>query len=429
LPDHLKINPELRRKLLHWAAAHPYCMVLDSCGTWVDRYGQYELLVAVAGEDAEAILDAAALDAALHRHPARWLFGGLSYDLKNKLEPRLSTTGEAAVPFPELCFFAAQAVIALPKGEDHLQFLLGDAQKLTEEIHRAQPEAATIIGFRGFESNFSREAYLDTVSRLRAHIREGDCYEINLTQNFTADCRIHHPVALWEDLTALSPVPFAGYARWKDIHLLCASPERFLQLRGNRLLTQPIKGTATRGNRLSADLGQMRRLRSSQKEQAENVMIVDLSRNDLYRSCEVNSVEVPELFEIQTFPQVHHLVSTVTGRKRSDISPLQAIRHTFPPGSMTGAPKVRTCELIDHYEKRPRGIYSGSIGYFQPGEGGSHEFDLNVVIRSLVCDASRERISYHVGGAVTWDSDPRAEYEETLVKAKAIAALFERAAE
>jgi para-aminobenzoate synthetase component 1 len=149
-------------------------------------------------------------------------------------------------------------------------------------------------------------------------------------------------------------------------------------------------------------------------------MIVDLSRNDLHRSCETGSVEVPQLFELQTFPQVHHLVSTVTGRKRKDLSAVDVLRNTFPPGSMTGAPKIRACELIAQYERLSRGVYSGGLGYFAP-DGG---FDFNVVIRSLVYDASAHRISYHVGGAITWDSVPEEEYAETILKAKAIEGLF-----
>ncbi|MBP6640592.1 MAG: chorismate-binding protein, partial [Bacteroidia bacterium] len=176
----------------------------------------------------------------------------------------------------------------------------------------------------------------------------------------------------------------------------------------------------SRGHSHEQDAQMAFHLRNSIKEQAENVMIVDLSRNDLHRSCQVGTVEVPHLFEVQTFPQVHHLVSTITGRKRLDVSAVQAIRNTFPPGSMTGAPKVRACELIAQYERLSRGVYSGSLGYF----AANGDFDWNVVIRSLVYDANSGQMSYHVGGAITWDSDPAAEYAETLLKAKAIAGLF-----
>ncbi|MEM0995549.1 MAG: anthranilate synthase component I family protein [Bacteroidota bacterium] len=410
---------KLKKQCLYWAAQFPYCAFLDSCGTHMDRYGAYEFILGVARHGTEVIEELGALDRA--EGNGKWYLGGLGYDLKNRIEKRLRTRSQATVSFPGMRLFAAEIVIAWRRGAERPEILLGDPPgAIWEAIAQVDIARTAVTNFTGFVSNFSRAHYLDTVQKLRAHIREGDCYEINLTQNFSASGKITHPAALWEKLAELSPVPFAGYARWKGTHLLCASPERFLQLQGDRLLTQPIKGTSSRAKKLSADLAQMRRLRTSLKEQAENVMIVDLSRNDLYRSCEVNSVEVPDLFEVQTFPSVHHLVSTVTGRKSPTVGTAQVIRNTFPPGSMTGAPKVRTCELIDQYEDRARGIYSGSLGYFAP----NGDFDLNVVIRSLVYDDAREQISYHVGGAVTWDSDPEAEYEETLLKARPIAELF-----
>jgi para-aminobenzoate synthetase component 1 len=193
-----------------------------------------------------------------------------------------------------------------------------------------------------------------------------------------------------------------------------------LALRGHTLVTQPIKGTRKRGITSEEDAALKQELFESEKERAENVMIVDLARNDLYRSSEVNSVEVPHLFEVKSFPQVHHLVSTITGRKRPDLTAWEVIGHAFPPGSMTGAPKVSACDWIDHYERSRRGIYAGSIGYFSP----TGDFDLNVVIRTLIYQADSQVLSYHVGGAITYDSDPEAEYEETLVKAKAIAQLL-----
>ena len=415
-------GPDLKQKLLHWAAQYPYCVFLDSCDTQVDRYGQYDFLMGVAlpncGREYRS-LDALKTGLAGHSHA--WAFGVLTYDLKNSIEAKLQTEVAAAIPFPEMQFFSPEIVISKRRDSAVLTFEIGYSDALWQEILAQVPETVQVKGFSGFQSNFSRSQYLERIERLRKHIRDGDCYEINLTQNFTGQVEIASPAALWEELKALSPVPFAGYARWGDTHLLCASPERFLQLKSDRLLTQPIKGTASRGKKLSSDLAQIRHLITSEKEQAENVMIVDLSRNDLYRSCEVNSVQVPELFEVQTFPQVHHLVSTVTGRKRADIHPVEALKHTFPPGSMTGAPKFRTCQLIDEYEGVGRGIYAGALGYFSPGG----DFDFNVVIRSLIYDSGSDRISYHVGGAITWGSDPEAEYEETLIKAQAIGELFQ----
>jgi para-aminobenzoate synthetase component 1 len=198
--------------------------------------------------------------------------------------------------------------------------------------------------------------------------------------------------------------------------VLCASPERFLQKQGERLISQPIKGTAKRGQTPEEDAARITHLRTSEKEQAENVMIVDLTRNDLHRSCITGSVEVPYLFEIQTFPTVHQMVSTVTGQVQPGLAWQQVVANTFPPGSMTGAPKVKAMELIRRYEGRARGAYAGSLGYCTP----DGDFDLNVVIRSIVWDSASGKLSYHVGGAITYDSTPEAEYEETLLKALAI---------
>lgn len=351
---------------------------------------------------------------------AAWRFGFLGYESKEEIEPRLKTDLPAAVDFPKMGLFKADIVLAKERGSKEIVCECGWSDGLLDAVLKVQPSKAGIVGFEGFVSNFTEAQYCATVDELRNHIREGDVYEINLAQCFSAKAEVHSPVALYEDLIAASPVPFAGYCKWGDLHLVCASPERFLRLHRHQLVTQPIKGTASRGNSPEQDAQMAYNLRNSIKEQAENVMIVDLSRNDLHRSCEVGSVEVLHLFEVQTFPQVHHLVSTITGRKRKDVSAVQAIRNTFPPGSMTGAPKVRACELIAQYERLSRGVYSGALGYIAP----SADFDWNVVIRSLVYDARAHQMSYHVGGAITWDSDPKAEYAETLLKAKAIAGLF-----
>lgn len=418
LPDK---DGHLRRQFLHWAGTQPACVCLDNCGSEVDRYGRNSFLLGVATQaDPLVYTTLEELESAVGNGGQGWLFGFLSYELKSRIEPRLNDGLEAVVPFPEMGFFRTDVVVRMEKEAEDLVVEVGYSEALMEEVRSARIGADSVGAFPGFQSNFTREAYCATVDRLREHIREGDIYEINLSQCFSASVRLDSPVNVYERLIGRSPMPFSGYCKWDGLHLLCASPERFLRLDDGQLITQPIKGTAPRGSTDAADKANADMLRNSIKEQAENVMIVDLSRNDLNRSCETGSVEVPHLFEVQTFPRVHHLVSTVIGRKRLDVSAVQAIRNTFPPGSMTGAPKVRACELISQYERLGRGIYSGSLGYMDP-EGN---FDLNVVIRSLMYDARKEVLSYHVGGAITWDSDPEAEYAETLLKAQAIEGLF-----
>lgn len=414
-------NGILSRHLLHWAALQPYCVWLDTCGTESDRYGNHDFLVGVAlHKTAVTYPTLSDLEAALQHDPAAWRFGFLGYDLKSEIEPRLQDALEGAVSAPKMGVFKADLVVTKRRGAAELVFECGFNDAILDQILATQPPRQAIRDFSGFQSNFTAEGYCATVDRLREHIREGDVYEINLSQCFQARVSIGSPIALWKRLVENSPVPFAGYCKWRDLHVLCASPERFLRHAHRQLITQPIKGTARRGTNPASDAQLSNALRNSPKEQAENVMIVDLSRNDLHRSCEVGTVEVPHLFEVQTFPQVHHLVSTITGRKRQDVSAVQVIRNTFPPGSMTGAPKVRACELIAQYEGLSRDVYAGALGYFAPNE----DFDLNVIIRSIVYDAKTSTMCYHVGGAITWDSDPAAEYAETLLKASAIAGLF-----
>lgn len=406
---------DLKFSLLHQAADSPYIAFLDTCRTKVDQYGEYDWILALAGEGTEWISDFESLEQA---EPA-WRFGMLSYDLKNKFEPSLSSKLPATIPFPEVGFFKAETLLTRKKGEDFVEIWGKDAEEWAKKA-AIEPPKPGIHHFSGFESSFSREEYIETVEQLREHIRQGDCYEINMTQEFSAKLKMERPDGMYRMLTGISPVPFSAFIRHRNQYLICASPERFLQKQGDRLITQPIKGTRGRGKSSEADQALKTELRESIKEQAENVMIVDLSRNDLYRSCRINSVSVPDLFAVQTFPQVHHLVSTVEGHLRSEVSGFQALRNAFPPGSMTGAPKVRVCELIEQYERSARGIYAGSAGYLAP----NGDFDFNVVIRSLIYDDSLEKISYHVGGAITYDSDPVEEFEETLVKARAIEKLF-----
>jgi para-aminobenzoate synthetase component 1 len=298
--------------------------------------------------------------------------------------------------------------------------VLGDPQGIKEALKR-KPRKPVLSSSPLFSSNFSKAEYLRTVRALQQHIEEGDCYEINLSQIFTAKQRLELPEDIFLKLLDISPVPFAAMLKWDSYWLLCASPERFLQKKEDIIRTQPIKGTAARDKRSAQDKQNKAALRHSPKEQAENVMIVDLSRNDIYRVCKTNTVRVPDLFEIQAFPTVYQIVSTIEGRLDPSIGEVDIIEHIFPPGSMTGAPKVRTMELIDAYESDGRGMYAGSVGYFSP----DGNFDFNVVIRALQYDDLQGKLAYQVGGAITWDSDPEAEYEETLLKAAAIRKIWE----
>jgi para-aminobenzoate synthetase component 1 len=404
-------------QLFRWASAQPYCVLLHGCGTQTDAFGTYDWLLAVnKSHQTDYLKTVDALQLAIENQD--WLFGAFSYEAQSAFEPRMRRDPKAFLEVPETLFFVPDWVVAQRRGHQEVEVMKGDANQLWKEVKRYidPPKQESKQPELNFQSNFTRERYHLTVEKVRQHIRQGDTYELNLTQCFRAEGRLNDPFGFWLALTETSPVPFAGYGKWQDLHLACASPERFLQLQGDKLRTQPIKGTSPRYSDRGEDEKSRQRLQNSPKEQAENVMIVDLSRNDLNRVCETGTVKVPHLFEVQPYRQVFQMVSTVEGRKKQDLSPLEIFGTVFPPGSMTGAPKIRTCELIEEMEGEGRGLYSGSLGYFDP----IGNFDFNVVIRSLVFDGQRDALSYHVGGAVTWDSDPEDEYQETLLKASAI---------
>ena len=217
-------------------------------------------------------------------------------------------------------------------------------------------------------------------------------------------------------LSQHSPAPFSSFFRLNEHFILCASPERFLQKKGNKILSQPIKGTIKRGETIEEDQLLKQTLRNNLKEQSENVMIVDLVRNDLSHIAKDGSVKVDELFGIYTFPQVHQMISSISCEIKESIDAIDVIKACFPMGSMTGAPKVKAMELIDLYESSKRGVYSGSIGYFSP----NGDFDFNVVIRSILYNDNKQKLSFSVGSAITHHSVPEEEYQETLIKAKAI---------
>ncbi|MBI1192927.1 MAG: aminodeoxychorismate synthase component I [Bacteroidetes bacterium] len=384
-----------------------------------------------------------------------WLFGYLSYDLKNVLCQPERSVGQLhsrlpdRIGFAELCWFEPEGLAVCEQGV--VRFPLGGEAWFREKLGMADAGAAAAgsagagaaaSGTAGAGApvapdspaplavfqpaapsphfpasyDFTLADYTDRVERLRAHIREGDVYEVNLCPQFYAANVNLDPVAAFDSLNKRSKAPFAGYFRAEEQHLLCASPERFLQRRGNLLRSQPIKGTAARGLTAEEDALLAAGLLASEKDRAENTMIVDLVRNDLARVCEPGSVAVPELCGLHTFPTLHHLISTVEGRLRPGQGLLDVLRAAFPMGSMTGAPKIMAMELIERYEHSRRGVYSGSLGYLEPGG----DMDLNVVIRSLLYHAGSGTAGWGAGGAITWDSEPAAEWNELHVKANAV---------
>jgi para-aminobenzoate synthetase component 1 len=346
-----------------------------------------------------------------------WLFGHLSYDLKNETEGLVSHNADH-IGFPDLCFFIPEVILQLSERELLIGTFEGRHESVFHDICAIEPVDKSAQGLTTpINNRISKADYISTIQQLQQHILRGDCYEINFCQEFFAENAAIDPLQVYCSLSDTSPNPFAAYYKTGQQYLLCASPERYLKKEGDRIYSQPIKGTSQRNLQdAGEDVKYKEHLYNSAKDRSENVMIVDLVRNDLSKICKEASVQVEELFGIYSFPQVHQMISTVSGQLHSDIHFIEAIKATFPMGSMTGAPKRRVMELIEQYEQTRRGIFSGAVGYITPGG----DFDFNVVIRSIMYNASSRYLSFQAGSAITFYSDPEKEYEECLLKAAAI---------
>ena len=391
-----------------------------------------------------------------HQEKASYLVGYLGYELKNQLEA-LTSRHPNRLGFPDAYFVEPEWVIdfsqdgVIVTGE-------GDAQALVAAIdafpHRLFPyprplspgeRGASQDGFhpsplgRGdggegiigegktgenprIQCRVSPDEYAANVRRIQQYILAGDVYELNYCIEFFLENAHLDPLAAYWALNNRSPMPFSNFLKIGNHYVLGASPERFLRKQGRQLLSQPIKGTIRRGQTPTEDAYLRTQLLNSEKERAENLMIVDLVRNDLARSAETGSVRVDELFGIYGFEQVYQMISTVSATLRQGLSWVDALRNAFPMGSMTGAPKIRAMELIDELEVSRRGVYSGAIGYVTP----DGDFDFNVVIRSLLYDAQSQYASFSVGSAITYDADPAQEWDECLLKARAIREVLEK---
>jgi para-aminobenzoate synthetase component I len=401
----------VKKKMLNWARRFNIFCFLDNQDYSIQPQ-QYECLLAAGVHRQVVSDDINEIDAFIQK--GHWLFGHLSYDLKNELHG-FHPTRQDHVGFPHCFFFEPLVLLALE--QDRLTISGDHPEQVFEQLMNADAPDQRAFYPVTIEQCISREEYLRIIGALQQHIVRGDCYEINFCQEFFARNTVIDPVDVFEKLTYISPNPFSALYRLDDRYLICASPERFLTKRGHSIFSQPMKGTIKRNNadpiedeRLKQELNQ------SAKDQSENVMVVDMVRNDLSRVCKEGSVKVNELFGVYSYPNVHQMISTVSGELKEKSIFSDIIRATFPMGSMTGAPKHRVMELIDRYETSARGIFSGSVGYINP-EG---DFDFNVVIRSIMYNASRRYLSYQVGSGITFYSQPEKEWEECLLKAEAI---------
>ncbi len=346
-----------------------------------------------------------------------WLFGHLGYGLKDQLEDVTSTHADF-IDFGKGFFFEPEVLLQVQNDK----LLVVSEQVGADEILQtildtnARPRAQKNVSGMAPVVSMSKAAYLDAIASLQMHIQRGDCYEINFCQQFSMHPVSVDPLQVFDNLLTLSPSPFSVLYRYNNKYCLCASPERYLKKTGSMVVSQPIKGTSKRLPDADADKTSKQHLLQSAKERSENVMIVDLVRNDLSKICKEGTVVVDELFGIYSFPQVHQMISTIKGELKDDLGWTDAIKATFPMGSMTGAPKKRVLQLIDQYEPTSRGLFSGSIGYVDP----SGNIDFNVVIRSIFYDEEKKKLSFSAGGGITANSIPEEEYAESLLKAEAL---------
>jgi para-aminobenzoate synthetase component 1 len=406
----------IKQQMLNWANRFNICCFLDN-HQYHSAHQTVECLVAAGAvqifSPEKNILSQLSEFNKLHND---WLFGHLGYDLKNEMAP-LQSAHTDHIGFPDIFFFQPEIVLQLKDTQLTIASLTKDPAIVFDEIQNSSWMMDHGSWAVNIEPRISKGEYITVIEKLLQHIQRGDCYEINFCQEFFAEDVVVNPLHLYIQLTAISPNPFSCFYKLDDKYVLCASPERYLQKKGNRLLSQPIKGTFKRNlENETADNELKLQLHQSEKDRSENVMVVDLVRNDLSRVCKEGTVQVEELFGIYSFPQVHQMISTIAGELKQDMDIADIIKASFPMGSMTGAPKHRVMELIEQYEKTKRGIYSGAVGYISPEK----DFDFNVVIRSILYNANKRYLSYLVGGGITFYSDPEKEYAECLLKAEAI---------
>ena len=353
-----------------------------------------------------------------------WIFGYLTYDLKNDLEA-LKSENFDGLHFPDLFFFQPKKLFLLKGNMLEIQYLKmvdDEVNNDLNEIHQIPDYTPSNISSAvKIKLRIHKDEYFEKLNSMLAHIHRGDIYEANFCQEFYAEDTTIEPVETYNKLNQISHPPFATFLKLNDKYLLSASPERYIKKEGNTIISQPIKGTAKRSDNIIEDQQLKKELENSEKERSENIMIVDLVRNDLSQTALKGSVKVEELCKVYTFNQVHQMISTITSQVSDKTHPVDVISSTFPMGSMTGAPKISAMKIIETLEETKRGLYSGAVGYFTP----NNDFDFNVVIRSILYNATNKYVSHSVGGAITAKSDPLSEYEECLVKAKAMREVLE----
>lgn len=419
-----------KEHLLLWSQRFDDVVWLDS-NNYNQKYAKYDAILAV---DAFTSIQTDYYDAfdkfkEYQTTTKDWIFGYLTYDLKNDVE-ELHSDNFDGLQFPDLYFFQPKKLFLIKGNKLTIKYLKAVDDELKEDLKCIKKEMdCHLESSREISSSqvkiklrIHKDEYFEKIDSMLAHIHRGDIYEANFCQEFYSEDVSINPLETYHHLNSISRPPFATFFKLNDKYLLSASPERYIKKKGRKIISQPIKGTAKRAQKAVEDRALVERLRHDEKERSENIMIVDLVRNDLSKTAKKGSVKVKELCKVYTFDQVHQMISTVVSKIKKDVHPIDVIRTTFPMGSMTGAPKISAMKIIEELEETKRGLYSGAVGYITP----KGNFDFNVIIRSILYNQTNKYVSYSVGGAITAKSDPLQEYEECLIKAKAMRKALER---
>jgi para-aminobenzoate synthetase component 1 len=413
-------NPmAFKKQLLDWSQQFREVVFMDS-NDYPQEFSSFDAILAV---DAFTLIQTdyhnAFEDLQQYQQTTKdWLFGYLSYDLKNDSED-LQSNNIDGLDFPDLFFFQPKKLFLLKGNQVVIHYLNLCDDEVDEDwdtILAWVPNETIDSSVVTVQPRISKESYVKKVSTLLDHLHRGDLYEANFCMEFYAENTTINPLDKFDKLNAISQTPFAVYFKNNQQFLLSATPERYLRKEGEQLISQPIKGTAKRFQDKTEDEKSKLNLATDPKERAENIMITDLVRNDLSRTAQKGTVQVQELCGIYSFQQVHQMISTITSKLDNKFSNVDVLRMTFPMGSMTGAPKISAMKIIEELEVTKRGLYSGAIGYFSP----NGNFDFNVVIRSILYNQDKKYLSFSVGSAITSLSNPQNEYEECLLKAKAM---------
>ena len=409
----------LKKQLLQWSQQFRELVFLDSNDN-DSHYSTYECVLAVdAFTSIQTDYSNAFEELNVYQKTTKdWLFGYLSYDLKNDTE-QLVSKNKDALHFPELFFFQPKKIITLKGNQLELHYLNMCADEMEsdyQELIHLESTNREVQPQITIQQQISKEAYIEKVGKMLEYIQNGSIYEANFCMEFFADETTINPLATFSSLNEISKAPFTSFFKNNKQYAISASPERYLKKIGEKCISQPIKGTSKRfADKIDDDLSKTN-LANDPKERSENIMIVDLVRNDLSKTAQKASVVVEELCEIYSFLQVHQMISTISSLIKPEFSAVDVLKTTFPMGSMTGAPKISAMNIIEELEETKRGLYSGAIGYFTP----ESDFDFNVVIRSILYNEADKYVSFSVGSAITSKSEPEKEYEECLLKARAM---------